>query len=81
MTVTSSDLKREQSSRGICVIMAGGRGTRFWPLSRTHMPKQLLPLGGNNSLLRETYELLDLVYLRQQIDDLQDQLLNSRSLS
>jgi hypothetical protein len=31
------------------------------------------------TLLRETYELLDLVYLRQQIDDLQDQLLNSVS--
>lgn len=33
------------------------------------------------SLLRETYELLDLVMLRQQIDDLQKQLLNSRSMS
>jgi hypothetical protein len=33
------------------------------------------------ALLRETYELLDLVYLRQQIDDLQDLLLNSISLS
>jgi mannose-1-phosphate guanylyltransferase len=59
MTVTSSNLKQEKSSRGICVIMAGGRGTRFWPLSRTHMPKQLLPLGGDNSLLRETYERLE----------------------
>ncbi len=59
MTVTSSDLSRNQSSRGICVIMAGGRGTRFWPLSRTHMPKQLLPLGGSKSLLRETYERVE----------------------
>ena len=41
---------------GICVIMAGGRGTRFWPLSRTASPKQLLPLSGGRSLLRETYE-------------------------
>jgi len=56
MTVTSSDLRQESSRRGICVIMAGGRGTRFWPLSRSHMPKQLLPLGGDKSLLRETYE-------------------------
>ncbi len=59
MTVTSSDLTRDYSSRGICVIMAGGRGTRFWPLSRTHMPKQLLPLGGKKSLLRETYERVE----------------------
>ena len=29
---------------GFCVIMAGGRGTRFWPLSRTDRPKQMLPL-------------------------------------
>ena len=37
------------------VIMAGGSGTRFWPLSRALRPKQLLPLGGgDSSLLRET---------------------------
>ena len=43
---------------GICVIMAGGRGTRFWPLSRRDRPKQLLPLGAGVSLLRDTYERL-----------------------
>lgn len=36
------------------VIMAGGSGTRFWPLSRAARPKQLLPLGGDVSLLRAT---------------------------
>ena len=37
------------------VIMAGGSGTRFWPLSRKARPKQLLPLaGGDASLLAET---------------------------
>ncbi len=41
---------------GICVIMAGGRGTRFWPLSRTARPKQLLPLASGHSLLRDTFE-------------------------
>jgi mannose-1-phosphate guanylyltransferase len=41
---------------GFCVIMAGGRGTRFWPLSRRRHPKQLLALGSSLSLLRETYE-------------------------
>ena len=29
------------------IIMAGGRGERFWPLSREHTPKQLLALLGN----------------------------------
>lgn len=44
------------SGQGICVIMAGGRGTRFWPLSRTDRPKQLQALASEKSLLRETYE-------------------------
>jgi mannose-1-phosphate guanylyltransferase / mannose-6-phosphate isomerase len=36
------------------VILAGGVGTRLWPLSRTHYPKQFLKLDGN-SLFQETY--------------------------
>ena len=38
------------------VIMAGGSGTRFWPASRRLRPKQLLPLGSEVPLLRETLE-------------------------
>jgi mannose-1-phosphate guanylyltransferase len=38
------------------VIMAGGRGERFWPLSRGHKPKQLLALNSDKSLLVETIE-------------------------
>ena len=41
--------------KGICVIMAGGRGTRFWPLSRTSRPKQLQALSTGASLLRDTF--------------------------
>lgn len=36
------------------VIMAGGSGTRFWPLSRAKMPKQLLKIGGIDTLIQET---------------------------
>jgi mannose-1-phosphate guanylyltransferase len=36
------------------VIMAGGSGTRFWPLSRRKRPKQLLTLFGQDSLLEQT---------------------------
>jgi mannose-1-phosphate guanylyltransferase len=38
--------------------MAGGSGTRFWPLSRRAIPKQFLALAGPKSLLRETFERL-----------------------
>jgi len=38
------------------VIMAGGKGERFWPLSRERFPKQLLSLVGKRSLLQETVE-------------------------
>ncbi|MFI5281427.1 MAG: mannose-1-phosphate guanylyltransferase, partial [Gemmatimonadales bacterium] len=36
------------------VVLAGGAGTRFWPVSTTRRPKQLLPLAGNDSLLAQT---------------------------
>ena len=36
------------------VILSGGAGTRLWPLSREHYPKQLLPLAGEQSLLQQT---------------------------
>lgn len=38
------------------VIMAGGSGTRLWPLSRQGTPKQLLEIFGGKSLLRLAYE-------------------------
>lgn len=38
------------------VIMAGGSGTRLWPLSRQGTPKQLLPLVAGKSLLRLAFE-------------------------
>ena len=36
------------------VILAGGSGTRFWPLSRETHPKQMLQIVGEDSLLKET---------------------------
>ena len=36
------------------VILAGGSGTRFWPLSRSQYPKQVLRLLGSESLLQAT---------------------------
>jgi mannose-1-phosphate guanylyltransferase len=37
-------------------ILAGGGGTRFWPLSRQEMPKQLLNISGNDIMLNDTIE-------------------------
>jgi len=38
------------------VILAGGKGERFWPLSRAHRPKQLLRLISNKTMLQETID-------------------------
>ena len=40
------------------VVLAGGVGSRFWPLSTPTRPKQLLPLIGSAPLLRETLDRL-----------------------
>jgi len=41
------------------VIMAGGSGTRLWPMSRTAFPKQFLALGNNLTMLQQTAARLE----------------------
>ena len=41
------------------VILSGGSGTRLWPRSRKHYPKQLLKLSGSLSMLQETLRRVD----------------------
>ena len=41
------------------VIMAGGKGERFWPQSRLKRPKHLLPIVGNSPMLAQTIERLN----------------------
>ena len=48
----------ETAPRLQALILAGGSGTRFWPLSRQTRPKQLLALEGERTLLRDTLERL-----------------------
>jgi mannose-1-phosphate guanylyltransferase len=40
--------------RVCAVILAGGSGTRFWPLSRKSRPKQFLPIAGRKTMFEET---------------------------
>jgi mannose-1-phosphate guanylyltransferase len=49
------------------VILAGGRGTRFWPRSRTRTPKQLLNIVGKNTMLQQTVERLRSVVAPERI--------------
>lgn len=39
--------------------MAGGNGTRFWPLSRQNIPKQLLNLSGHDTLINDTIKRVE----------------------
>src|SRR5437667_7288050 len=50
-TKSTSDSKNR-----FAIIMAGGRGERFWPVSREKMPKQLLTLLGNRSFLQQAVD-------------------------
>jgi mannose-1-phosphate guanylyltransferase len=56
--------KPDQTNRFV-IIMAGGKGERFWPLSREKTPKQLLSLLGDRSFLQQAVDrVLPLVPLR-----------------
>jgi mannose-1-phosphate guanylyltransferase len=48
--------KNAKQNERYAIIMAGGRGERFWPLSREKNPKQLLQLLGERSLLQQAYD-------------------------
>ena len=47
--------KKRVNIVSICaVVLAGGSGTRLWPLSRTEHPKQFLALHGESTMLQDT---------------------------
>src|SRR5579862_3143094 len=48
-----------QNLPACAILLAGGRGTRFWPRSRTRTPKQLLNITGGETMLRETAARLE----------------------
>jgi mannose-1-phosphate guanylyltransferase len=42
-----------------CVVMAGGKGERFWPKSRTSLPKQFLNISGSKSMIQQSIARLE----------------------
>jgi mannose-1-phosphate guanylyltransferase len=48
-------------------VLAGGEGTRLWPLSRSRRPKQLLQLGGERTLIQRTVDRLRPLVAPEQI--------------
>ncbi len=60
-------MKQNQDFILAAVIMAGGKGTRFWPKSRKDLPKQLLSIGTKKPLIVETVERLEPLIPRERI--------------
>ncbi len=55
------------SNHFYAVIMAGGGGTRLWPVSRKNRPKQMLTLGGDRTLFQMAVDRLDGVFIPENI--------------
>lgn len=53
-----AESKKREHKNLYAVIMAGGKGTRFWPLSRETFPKQFLKIVGERTLIQETIHRL-----------------------
>src|SRR4051812_41877897 len=56
-----------ESSSFFACIMAGGSGERFWPMSRARVPKHLLKLFSERTLLEETVRRIGTVVPRENI--------------
>lgn len=49
------------------IIMTGGGGTRFWPLSREAIPKQFINLTGKNTMVNEAIARIEIVIDKKNI--------------
>jgi len=55
---TKNNKFRREKLSNVAILMAGGRGQRFWPHSRFDTPKQLLSITGGECMIRETVNRL-----------------------
>ncbi|HXQ97395.1 MAG TPA: mannose-1-phosphate guanylyltransferase [Candidatus Limnocylindrales bacterium] len=62
-----SNNSRTEKLPAYVVILAGGRGTRFWPRSRLRSPKQLLNIIGDSTMLQQTAERLSPLFAPNQL--------------
>ena len=60
-------MAQADSEHTYAVIMAGGGGTRLWPISRKETPKQLLPLLGKETLFQSTVARLEKLFPPERI--------------
>src|SRR5271156_3265615 len=58
-SVSDEGLAEAVCTRIVPVILAGGSGTRLWPMSREHFPKQLIGVVGPDSLLQATVHRME----------------------
>src|SRR5215211_7061498 len=60
-------MEHADAAHTYAVIMAGGGGTRLWPISRKETPKQLLPLLGKDTLFQSTVARLEKIFPPERI--------------
>lgn len=58
---------KEYDNKICALIMAGGKGTRFWPKSTEEKPKQFLNLIGDKTMLQETYNRINTIIPKERI--------------